>query len=77
LNFSPNIIIMAISRRMRQTGHVASMEEKRIPFNISAGKLEGKIPLRRVRLRWASKRYGRWAWTRVFWLRTGTNGGFL
>jgi hypothetical protein len=40
------------SRRMRQVGHVACMAETRNAYNISFGKLEGKRPLGRPRLKW-------------------------
>jgi hypothetical protein len=49
---SPNIIRMIKSRRMRWTGHVARMGEKRNAHRILVGKPEGKRPLGRPRGRW-------------------------
>jgi hypothetical protein len=40
------------SRRMRWTGHVARMGEKRNAYRILLGEPEGKRPLRRPRCRW-------------------------
>jgi hypothetical protein len=40
------------SRRMRGTGHVARMGEKRNAYRILVGKPEGKRPLGRPRRRW-------------------------
>jgi hypothetical protein len=48
----PNIIRVIKSRRMRWVGHVALMGEMRKAYNILVGKLEGKRPLGRHRLRW-------------------------
>jgi hypothetical protein len=48
----PNIIRVIISRRMRWAGHVASMAERRGVYRVLFGKLEGKIPLWRLRHRW-------------------------
>jgi hypothetical protein len=52
LYFSPNIIRMIKSRRMRWEGHVARMGEKRNAYRILMRKSEGKRPLRRPRPRW-------------------------
>jgi hypothetical protein len=52
LYFSPNIIRMIKSRRMRWTGHVTRMEEKRNAYWLLVGKPEGKRPLGRPRCRW-------------------------
>jgi hypothetical protein len=43
---------MIKSRRMRWTGHVARMGEKRNECRILKGKPEGKSPLGRPRRRW-------------------------
>jgi hypothetical protein len=51
LYFSPNIIRMFMSRRMRWAGHVARMGEKRNPYRTLVGKPEGKRPLGRPRRR--------------------------
>jgi hypothetical protein len=47
---SPSLIRMMKSRRMRWTGHVARMEEKRNAYRILMGKREGK-PLGRPRIK--------------------------
>jgi hypothetical protein len=52
LYFSPNIIRMMKSRRMRWAGHVAQMGEKRNAYRILVGKPEGKRPLGRPRRMW-------------------------
>jgi hypothetical protein len=49
---SPSIIRVIMSRRMRWTGHVARMGEKRNAYRILVGKPEGKIPLGRPTRRW-------------------------
>jgi hypothetical protein len=48
---SPSRIRMMKSRRMRCSGHVARMGEKRNTYKILVGKPEGKSPLRRSRRR--------------------------
>jgi hypothetical protein len=42
---SPNIFPVIISRRIRWTGHVARMEERRGVYRVLLGKPEGKRPL--------------------------------
>jgi len=49
---SRNIIRVIKSRRMRWTGHVASMGQMRNEYSILVGKLEGNRPLERSRCRW-------------------------
>jgi hypothetical protein len=49
---SPRIIRIMKSRRMRWTGHVARMGEKRNACRLLVGKPEGKRPLERPRRRW-------------------------
>jgi hypothetical protein len=49
---SPSIIRMIKSRRMRGTGHVARMGEKRNAYRILMGIPEGRRPLGRPRCRW-------------------------
>jgi len=49
---SPNIVRVIKSRRMRWAGHVARMGEERGVYGVLVGKLEGKRPLGRPRLRW-------------------------
>jgi hypothetical protein len=52
LYFSPSIIKIIKSRRMRWAGHVARMGEKRKVCRLLVGKPEGKRPLGRPRRRW-------------------------
>jgi hypothetical protein len=52
LYFSPRIIRMIKSRRMRLAGHVARMGSKRNVYRILVEKPEGKRPLGRLRYRW-------------------------
>jgi transcription termination factor 2 len=52
LYFSPNIVRMIKSRRMRWAGHVARMGEGRVVYRFLAGRSEGKRPLGRPRRRW-------------------------
>jgi hypothetical protein len=49
LYFSPNIIRMIKSRRMRWAGHVARMGDKRNAYRILVGKPKGRRPLGRPR----------------------------
>jgi hypothetical protein len=49
---SPNIFRMIKSRRMRWTGHVSRMGERRGVFRVLVGKYEGKRSLGRARRRW-------------------------
>ena len=50
--FSPNIVRVIKSRRMRWAGHVARMVEERGAYRVFVGKPEGKKPLWRPRRRW-------------------------
>jgi hypothetical protein len=52
LYFSPSIIRMIKSKRMRRAGHVARMGEKRNAYRILVGKPEGKRPLGRPTRGW-------------------------
>jgi len=52
LYFSPNIVRVIKSRRMRWAGHVARIGEKRGSYMVLVGKSEGKRPLGRPRSRW-------------------------
>jgi hypothetical protein len=52
LHSSPNIIQMIKSRRMRWTGHVACMGDRRSAFRVLVERPEGKRPLGRLRRRW-------------------------
>jgi hypothetical protein len=48
----PTIVRVVKSRRMREAGHVARMEEERGMHRLLVGKPEGKRPLGRFRRRW-------------------------
>jgi hypothetical protein len=48
----PSIIRMIKSRRMRWTGHVARMREKRNAYRLLVGKPEGRRLLEKPRQRW-------------------------
>ena len=50
--FSPNIVRVIKSRRMRWARHVARMVERRSVYRVLVGKPEGKRPLGRLRRRW-------------------------
>jgi hypothetical protein len=52
LYYSPNIVRIIKSRRMRWTGHVARMGEGRGLHCALVGRPEGKRPLGRPRRRW-------------------------
>ena len=52
LYFSPGIVRVIKSRRMRWVGHVAHMEEGRGVHKVLVGKPEGRRPLGRPRCRW-------------------------
>jgi hypothetical protein len=52
LHFSPNIVRVIKSRRMRWAGHVARMGEGRGVYRVLVGRPEGKRPLGRPRRRW-------------------------
>ena len=52
LCFSPNIVRVIKSRRMRWAGHVARMGEERGVYRVLLGKPEGRRPPGRPRRRW-------------------------
>jgi hypothetical protein len=52
LYFSPNIVRVIKSRRMRWAGHVARMREVRVVYWVLVGRPEGKRQLGRPRCRW-------------------------
>jgi len=52
LYYSPNILRVIKSRRMRWAGHEARMGERRGIYRVLVGKPEGKRPLGRPRRRW-------------------------
>jgi hypothetical protein len=51
LYFSPSIVWVIKSRRIRRAGHVARMGERRGVYRVLVGKPEGKRPLEGVRRR--------------------------
>jgi hypothetical protein len=78
LYFSPSIIRMMKSRRMRWAGHVSRMGELRNAYRILVGKPEGKRPLGRPRRKWVDNtEIDGMIWIGFIWLRIGTNGGLL
>jgi hypothetical protein len=50
--YSPKIVRVIKSRKMRWAGHVALMGEERGVYRVLVGKLERKRPLGRPRRRW-------------------------
>ena len=52
LYFSPNIVWLIKSRRLRWAGHAARMGERRGVYRVLVGKPKGKRPLGRSRFRW-------------------------
>jgi hypothetical protein len=68
---SPSIIRIIKSRRMRRSGHVARMGEKRNAYRLLVGKPEGKRPLGRPRRRWVDNirmDLGEVGWGDVGWI---------
>ena len=79
---SSNIVRVIKSRRMRRTGHVARVEERRCVHKVLVGKPEGKRPMGRPRHRWEDAIKMDLNWEGVVgtgwsWLRIGTGGGPL
>ena len=74
---SPNIRFIK-SRRMRWVEHVALTRDRRDVYRVLVGK-----PLGRFRRRLGDnikkdlQELGLWTWTRLIWLRIGTDGGHL
>jgi hypothetical protein len=52
VEYSPNVIKMIKSRRMRSAGHLALMGEMENAYKFLAGRPHGKRPLGRPRHRW-------------------------
>jgi len=83
LYFSPNLIQVIKSRRMRWPGHVALWEKKRGEYRIFVGKPEGKIQFLRLRRRWEDdskvdgQEVGWGTWNGFVMLRRGAGGGLL
>jgi hypothetical protein len=68
---SPSIIRIIKSKRMRWSGHVARMGEKRNAYRLLVGKPEGKRPLGRPRHRWVDNirvDFGEVGWGDVVWI---------
>jgi hypothetical protein len=80
---SPNIIRVIKSRRLRWTGHVARMGERRGAYRALVGIPEGRRTLGSPRRRWEDnikmnlREVGWGAWTGSIWLRIGTGGELL
>jgi hypothetical protein len=80
---SPDIIRQIKSKRMSWAGYVARMEENRKVYKVLVGKLEGKMPLRRLRrrlddgIRMDLGEVGWGGWSGFSWLRIGTGNGLL
>jgi hypothetical protein len=81
-----NILVLSFmirSSRMRWTGYVARMGEKRNAYRLLVGMPEGKRPLRRPRRRGVDNikmdlREIRWdGMIGLIWIRIGTSGGLL
>jgi hypothetical protein len=81
--YSPNIIRMIKSRRMRWSGYVARMGDRRGACRVLVGRPEGRRPLGRYKRRWEDnidmdlQEVGSGAWIGLLWLRIGTGGGLL
>jgi hypothetical protein len=63
---SPSIIRIIRVRRMRWTGHVVQIGEKRNAYRLLVGKAEGRRPLGRPRRRWLDNI--RMGWGDVDWI---------
>jgi hypothetical protein len=80
---SPNFIRVIKSRRIRWSGQVARMVERRGAYRVLVRKPEGKRPLGRHRRGWEYniktylREVGWGSWTGVIWLTIGTGGGNL
>ena len=78
--FSPNIVRVIKSKRLRWAGYVACMGESRGAYRVLVGKPEGRRPLERPKCRWEDNikiDLKKEAWTGSMWLWKGTGGGLL
>jgi len=70
-------------RKMRYTGHVAGMGDRRVAYRVLVGKPEGKRQFGRPRCRWEDninmdlQEVRRETWSGLMWLRIQTGGGLL
>jgi hypothetical protein len=67
LYYSPNIVRVIKSRRMRWAGHVACMREGRGVYRVLVGSLKRKRPLGRPKHRWEDD-------IKVYFRETGIDG---
>jgi hypothetical protein len=80
---SPSISRMIRSRRMGCAGHVARIGEKWNSYTIFVGKVEGEIPLGRLRRKWVNnikwilQKQDGVVWTALISLRIDTRGELL
>jgi hypothetical protein len=83
LHFSPNIVRVIISRRMRRAGNVARTGKRRGVYRVLVGRPEGKNHLKnsgvdgRIILIWIFKKWDVGAWTESIWLSIGTGDRHL
>ena len=83
LHFSPNVVWVIKSRRMRWAVHATRMRDRRSVHMVLVDKPEGKRPLGRNRRRWEDsikmglQEVGCGIWTGSSWFRIGTDGGHL
>jgi hypothetical protein len=76
--YSPKIVRVIKSRRMREAGHVARTKEGRGVYRVLVGRPEGNRPLGRPRRRWEDLReLGIDGRTEFGWLKIGCSGGLL
>ena len=81
--YSPNIVRVIKSRRIRWAVHVARMEDRRGSYKVLIGKPDGKKHLEdpdvdgRIILRWIFRKWVVGIWTGSNWFRIGTVGGHL
>ena len=82
LYFSPNIVRVTKSRRMRWAGHVVRMGEVRGVYRVLVGKPEGRnhwgdLGVDGWIIGWNSRRWDVGIWTGLGWPRIETGGGRL
>jgi hypothetical protein len=75
-----NTIRLMKSRRIKLTGHVTSMEEKRRAYKILVGKPEENRPFGNPKYRLENNikmdlQEIKWGWSGCIWLRIGTSDG--